>query len=317
MIVGNNDKSIQRTLDFVVKESAQANVSLTVLNPTSVVDGGENIRQLLPGVKVTALYKAPFYRVKLEDGKEGWVEASAVKDPTDELYLMGFRAFQNDEYTDAASYFRQALQFDPKHMQSHFYLAKIYLKQGEDNLAANELKETLAMDPQNSSALAMADTLAHKYLDAKDYSQVFELEPELLLGRLNGTAAEKVVAQVRVNRRAERRIASVPAVPKEIAVSRDIITNSIGLVKDSRTGKGSSIASAIGSVLSMTKSLGTRVVDDGWKVVAASDGPRVIYAVRQEKKGKLENEDFEWKVDQDRHSAVPLNENARLLMNRW
>ena len=319
-ITGKNDKMISRTLDYVVKDdSAQtaSNATLTILSDAQVMDNGETIRQLLPGVKVSALYKAPFYRVKLDDGREGWVEASKVKEPTDDLYLMGFRAYQNREYADAVGYFKQVLQFDSRHPQAHFYLARIYMKQDKTDQAAVEVKEALGVDPENPRLKAMAEVLAARYMDEKKYTKVFELKPELLIAKLNGKVKDKIIIEAKATKKSEAKLIAQAAPPVVPMVDKSIITDSINLVKNSKTGKGSSVYAAVNSVLTMTKSLGTKIVEDGWKVAAASDGIRVIYACRQERGGKLENENFEWKVDQDHRSATPLNENARLLMNRW
>ncbi|MFA4967781.1 MAG: tetratricopeptide repeat protein, partial [Candidatus Margulisiibacteriota bacterium] len=127
-IVGNNNSSIQRNLEFVVKDEARTEkeVPLTVLNVTQVYDSENGIKQLLPGYKMSALYKTPFYRVKLNDGKEGWVEASRVKEPTEDLYLLGYRAFENKNYSEAINNFKQVLQYDPQNPRTHLFLARIY-----------------------------------------------------------------------------------------------------------------------------------------------------------------------------------------------
>jgi len=313
---------ICRNLDYVIKEDgvAEKNIPLTVLNNVPLFDNGQIVSQLLPGVQVTALYKAPFYRVKLDDGKEGWVEASRVKEPIDELYLLGLRAFQNKNNSGAINYFKQVLQFDPKHSQSHFYLAKIYMKEGEIDLAAAQIKQTLAQDPENAKALEMADIIARKNLAVKNYAKVFELKPQLLIDKLNEKVKEKVIIEAKAQKSTEEaKIATAlpPPPAKQIQASQSILNESVNTVKNSKTNKGNLISSAINSVLSMTRSLGTRIYEDGWKVAAASDGVRVIYACRQERLGKLEDENFEWRIDQDQRSVIPLNENARLLMNRW
>ena len=321
-IYGSNGKMICRNLDYVIKEDgvAEKNIPLTVLNNVPLFDNGQIVSQLLPGVQVTALYKAPFYRVKLDDGKEGWVEASRVKEPIDELYLLGLRAFQNKNNSGAINYFKQVLQFDPKHSQSHFYLAKIYMKEGEIDLAAAQIKQTLAQDPENAKALEMADIIARKNLAVKNYAKVFELKPQLLIDKLNEKVKEKVIIEAKAQKSTEEaKIATAlpPPPAKQIQASQSILNESVNTVKNSKTNKGNLISSAINSVLSMTRSLGTRIYEDGWKVAAASDGVRVIYACRQERLGKLEDENFEWRIDQDQRSVIPLNENARLLMNRW
>ncbi|MFA4967703.1 MAG: tetratricopeptide repeat protein, partial [Candidatus Margulisiibacteriota bacterium] len=243
---------------------------------------------------------------------EGWVEASRVKEPTEDLYLLGYRAFENKNYSEAINNFKQVLQYDPQNPRTHLFLARIYAKQNKIDLAADEVKAVLSQEPENQTAKYLAGVLANKYLILKDYARVFELKPQLVVAKLNENAKEKMVVEAKVVKKSGTKVAAASP-----AVSKEILTDSIGLVKSAKTSKGSSISLAINSVLSLTKSLGTKIHEDGWRVVAASDGLRVIYACRQERGGKLENENFEWKVNQDTRSAEPINENARVLMNRW
>jgi tetratricopeptide (TPR) repeat protein len=317
IIAGKGNRSIQRTLDFVVKESAQAQnlIPLTAISNVLVMENGEVLRQILPGVKITALYKAPFYRVRLDDGREGWVEAIKVKEPTDDYYLLGCRDYQNKDYEIAIQHFQSVVQLDPRHAQAHFFLAKCYLKQKNTRAAAEELKETLALDPENDQVRALADSLAKKFLANKEYDQVLELKPALMLSLLKSKMEVAAVAPPASKIKPAAKIEAKPT--PVLQVSQNILNNSVELVKGARTSKGTSLTSALNSVLSLTRSLGTKIHEDGWKVVSASDGLRVIFACRQEKGGNLESENFEWKVDPDRKAAIPINDNARLLMNRW
>ncbi|KAF0133846.1 MAG: hypothetical protein FD145_1056 [Candidatus Saganbacteria bacterium] len=314
IITGKNNKQIQRSLDFAIKEDgamANKDMPLTILNTAPVVEKGEIIRQLLPGLKVVALYKAPFYRVRLEDGKEGWIEASLVKEPVEDLYLLGCRAFQNKQLTEATGYFKQVFQYDPTHAKSHYYMSRIFYRQNKLEAAADEIKEAIRKDPEDKKAQAIADMVSDRLLNKKNYAKLFELNPQLLVQKLNENAKDKINIYAKVPKKAVQKTAAVPMASKELLV------DSVGMVKELKTSKGTMISSAVKSVLSLTKSLGTKIHDDGWKVVAASDGIKVVFACRQERNGKVENENFEWKIDPDRKTAAPINENARLLMNRW
>jgi len=318
IVAGRGNRSIQRTLDFVVQEGAlaQNTIPLTTISNVLVMENGEVIRQILPGVSVTALYKAPFYRVRLEDGREGWVEAIKVKEPIEDYYLTGCRAYQEKDYEGAIKYFKQTMELDPRHAQAQLYLAKCYLKQDDDRAAAAELKLALALDPENVQAQALADSLADKFLSNKEYDQVLELKPALMLSMIKNKMVVAAAAPAPKAKKAPAKVEAAKPAPA-LQASQDILNNSVELVKGARTSKGTSLTSALNSVLSLTRSLGTRIHEDGWKVVTASDGLRVVFACRQEKDGKQENENFEWKVDPDRKAAIPINDNARLLMNRW
>lgn len=313
VIEGQKNASITRTLDFIIKEdaSAQNNMPLTILSTVVVMENGQAVRQLLPGVKVNAVCKAPFYRVKLDDGSEGWVEASKVKEPTEDLYLNGVRLYQEKQYSESEANLKQVLSFDPRHARAQFYLAKIYIVQGKMDAAVAQLKEAKANDPENQKIAALADSLANRALSERKYDRVLALKPELMLSTrvvnvASAPAPKPAAKAVAVAKRTE-----APA------VSTAVIKDTVALVKGQRTNKGTLITSAINSVLSLTRSLGTKISEGGWRVVSASDGVRVVYACQQERSGKQEAEDFVWKVDPDRKTAVPINENARLLMNRW
>ena len=95
IIQGKKEKQITRTLDFVVLagDTTTAKASefdITTLTEVSFVGDEGSIKKLGKGEKIAAFFKAPFYRVKLKDGTEGWVEASKVKEPTEEFYFRGY-----------------------------------------------------------------------------------------------------------------------------------------------------------------------------------------------------------------------------------
>lgn len=279
-------RTIQRSLDFVMNDPAQQaaleGVPLTVINTAIVTEKGEMVRQLLPGVKVYALTKAPFYRVKLSDGKEGWVEAQNLSDPTEELYLMGLKAFKERDYGRAASVLGKTVEYRPDHIKARLLLAQSYLKLNEKVSALGEIRAAREIAPLDPEVAALSDSLTVK----------------------------SAVKETPVKKMAKK--------PSSLPVaSSTVVADSVNLVKGGRTSKGTSISSALASVLSLTKSLGTKIFEDGWQVKSAGDGLRVVFNCRQERSGKVEAENFEWKLDPDTRRVTPLNDNARLLMSRW
>jgi hypothetical protein len=90
--------------------------------------------------------------------------------------------------------------------------------------------------------------------------------------------------------------------------------DSLVIVKNTKTNKGTKIESALRSVITLTKSLGTPVVEKGWNIQNKVDGAIVVFICEQ---GSGAQESFEWKVDVDSKHVSACNENARLLMARW
>jgi len=387
-IEGLRGSKIQRTLDFAVGGDsgyfAQGGFPISVLKSAMVFDEkGRPVEQLLSGVKVRALYRAPFYRVVLEDGREGWVEGINIVEPSEELYMMGYKAFMSRDYVKALDCYKRVVELEPFNSKARFWLVKSYLKQGEENKALKHLEYVIKHDPENADAQHLADDLSAKYISLagslvgfKKYEQALLVYKKIVLinpnsasawlqiGDLNNkmgnlqmskeaykqalrvdpvnsqalaalgikrgetsyaaskpvVKAEKVAArpmrtdQRRVasfDRKKEtfRKLASIP--PQEVA------TDSITVVKGARTNKGTVVTSAIDSVLKLTRSLGTQINEEGWKVVAAPGGYLVTFACLQERAGKSEQEDFTWKVNVDSRKAVAINQNAKLLMSRW
>ena len=379
-IEGLRGGKIQRTLDFAVGGDAgyfaQGGFPVSILKSALVIDdGGKVVEQLLSGVRVRALYRAPFYRVVLEDGREGWVEGIKIAEPAEELYLMGYKAFIEKDYLKALDCYKRVVDLEPFNLKAHFWLAKTYLKQGEENKTLKHLEYVLERDPGNADAQILADDLAIKYCSLSEdlsrlkkykqaimvlkkvavlkpnsaspwlqigdlhkrngnlagakeaYTQALRLEPLngralAALGAKHGglqyiamakaSPQEKIIAKRKVIDRKEesfKKIAGIP--PQEVA------KDSILVVKALKTQRGTLVTSAIASVLKLTKSLGTQIKEDGWKVVVAPGGYLVAFACRQERAGKTEKEDFIWKVDVDSRKAVAINDNAKLLMSRW
>jgi len=93
-----------------------------------------------------------------------------------------------------------------------------------------------------------------------------------------------------------------------------LMDDSLVVLKAGKTKKGTRIDAALKSVIALTKSLGTPVVEKGWKTVKKGDKFLVRYFCEQ---GAGAVEAFDWLVDIDTKRISANNANARLLMNRW
>ncbi len=298
VIEGKSGATIKRTLDFAAVEGAaktasDATYDVSVIKTAPVVENGETVSQLLPGVRVSALYKAPFYRVKLSDGKEGWVEASKINEPAEEQYLLGYRSFIARDWNAAENYYKEAIRLDPAHLRARYWLAKTYKKLGKDALAVRELREVINNDKEFQNARKLALSISED--DFKD---------------ILGVKVEAAKVEVLSQKRPQTAIV-------ETKTSRDFVKDSVTLVQGSKTNKGTSISAAIKSVLALTRSLGSKIYEDGWNVTSDGKGFLVRFACRQERGNKVEAENFDWKIDPDRARITPISDNSRLLMNRW
>src|SRR3989339_496455 len=342
---------------------------ITTLTEVSFVGDEGSIKKLGKGEKIAAFFKAPFYRVKLKDGTEGWVEASKVKEPTEEFYFRGYKFYSNREYDKAANSYSQAIRLDPSYTKAHYWLAKTYLKLGKDLLAKDQLIEVMKQDSNFTGARRLASLLVDNYYKAaldnlgnKNYkgaltnlNNVLALNPNMLsawikLGEVHAIVGSKDEAKVAWREalkidpedknvrsllgyndsvaKIEKEPVRVASASKKLetkkdltnnnnAVSKDFVKDSIKLVQVSKTTRGTSVVSAIKSVIALTKSLGTKVDEVGWNVSAMENGFLVQYACRQQRKGRVEAENFDWRIDPDSRRVIALNDNAKLLMTRW
>ncbi len=108
-----------------------------------------------------------------------------------------------------------------------------------------------------------------------------------------------------------KKIAKAPEKEKVPAMVAD---DSLLIVKGERTKKGTSIESALKSVVALTKSLGTPVAEKGWDIKDRGGKSLVSYICEQ---GSGVREAFEFLVDVDTRNVTAYNDNARLLMSRW
>jgi Flp pilus assembly protein TadD len=184
VIISDGKNEISRRLDLVVLQgnhSAMANndkldlseegwtLTMSTEGNAFIADkggyshGGQTVRKIASGDTITGLYKSLWYRVRFDDGREGWVMASQVKEPIDQYYQQGYYYYKNQQYSNAAKFYRRVVEMDPGHVSGHYWLAKTYWKMGRDNQAVSELKTVLALDSTNVSAVYFSSVLAQEY----------------------------------------------------------------------------------------------------------------------------------------------------------
>jgi tetratricopeptide (TPR) repeat protein len=363
--------SIQRSVEFFVEKITAGNQASEVsrgeafqssgwpisINATCTAYSLDSNRILYPGQILTSISKMPWYKVVFEDGKEGWVSAASVKEPTDDYCQLGAEAAKAGKHAIAIKYFQNALAVDPQLVKGYAGLARSYAATGQDEAAAEAVKKALRLDERDIESRVLASELAETYLasgrqkaQAKrwqeasiQFRQAVELRPEkaeawIELGNslaalgLTQAARETWITGLKyepfndnlraklggeslaVASRPERsRPADLAAKPRP-QVAPLIANDSVQILKAGKTNKGTKIESALRSVVTMTKSLGTPIVEKGWQVKRQGEKFLVSFLCEQSG-GALES--FDWLVDVDTRQVLPHNDNARLLMGRW
>ena len=359
--VQGNKGGIQRTVDFFVdhspkseekivadaaKDVVKANGWPLTVNATCTALTGNSTRTIKAGQIVIGVSKVSGYRVMFEDGKEGWIAAENIKEPTEDYYMLGYSAYKEKNYPLAAKYYQEATDFNPKFVKAYLWLAKSYIAMDKIDLARNAIASALAQDDRDISIRVIADLVAtnlfakgHQSFIARknkeaiaNYQKGLTLKPETVsawieLGesyRYLGleseakTAFRSALKYDTNNPRLfsllglESRVAL--RAPSHYKVADAIGNDSLTLVKAGKTKKGTKIESALNSVVALTKSLGTPVDVKGWNI--RKQGQKFLVSYSCDQGGGL-NESFDWLVDVDTKFVSPNNDNARLLMSRW
>lgn len=306
---------------------------------------GNSTRVLYAGQKLSGLSKLTWYKVVFEDGQEGWVPASQVSDPSEEYCQYGIKAYEVGNYSAAISYCLSAAEADPDSAAAYRWLAKSYLADNRLDAAAEAIQKALRLDDRDIDSRVVADELAKKYYAlghskylGKHYSAAvadfrqavdlrsslasawFEMGESLRRLGLESAASDSWREAVKTEPnnpklatvfKAEK-AAVVTAKPAPVA--KLVVNDSLNIVKGEKTDKGTAIASAIKSVVALTRSLGTPVIEKGWQVRKMGEKTLVSYLCTQGRGGL---ESFDWLVDVDTRQVLPHNDNARLLMSRW
>ncbi|MFA6169563.1 MAG: tetratricopeptide repeat protein [Candidatus Margulisiibacteriota bacterium] len=366
-VIGKNGGAIQRTVEFFIEKQGwlPRNVSFVTtgekvktsgwpltVTATCTALSGTSTRQLQTGSILIGISKVPWYKVMFDDGREGWVSATYVKEPTEDYFYMGYRAYQARKYASAAKYYRDAVTINPQLVKGYVWLAKSYMASGDLASASDAVKQSLQLSPRDIDCRVVANALAKRYLALANtryrekkyheavaaYRDALALDPNsakawvdlgesLLKLGLDREAKDAWREGLRYDPQNSQLLAALKIKGVDLTVLRSdddvkaknsvsslVAEDSLRLVKGERTSKGTKIESAIKSVISLTKSIGTPIAERGWKIKRQGEKFLVSYLCEQGGGGA---ESFDWMVDVDTKRVVPHNDNARLLMSRW
>ncbi|MFH1361286.1 MAG: tetratricopeptide repeat protein [bacterium] len=195
--------------------------------------------------------------------------------------------YNEGRYNEAVASSQKAVELKPTLIAEWVQLGKSYNNLGLKEEARFAWRAALKHDPQNKTLLAL----------------VGGTQPVALASLKKDIVAPKVASKPK-----ENKALSLPV------VASASVDDSLEIVRDSTTNRGTKVETALKSVVSLTKSLGTPVVEKGWEAVKQGDKYLVKYLCEQ---GAGVVETFEWLVDIDTKKLSASNDNARLLMKRW
>lgn len=308
---------------------------------------GSSIRILYGGQKVVGVSKVPWYKIVFKDGQEGWVPAYMVKEPLSEYYELGYEAFRAGNYAVAIECYKNTVAIDPGFVKGYLWLAKSYYRARDLDSAYRSIMEAMRLDERDINPKIFAEMLAKEYYgiahakfkagryneSVASYQKVVDLKPGSVASWMElGKCYEKLgfMGEARSAWREARKLEidlpevrvarkEVPAPVRAAAKAETklppaLSDDSLIMVKETVTKKGTKIESALKSVITLTKSLGTPVVEKGWEISRQGQRYLVRYNCEQ---GAGMCEVFEWLVDVDSNRVSASNDNARLLMDRW
>lgn len=186
--------------------------------------------------------------------------------------------FKAKRFNEAVAAYQKVVDLKPTSLVSWVQMGKSYDKLGFKDKAKSAWKSALRVDPNNRQLYALLG------VDARSVA-LLDLDNNGRSARLRARKLPPALAD-----------------------------DSLLIVKASKTNKGTKIEQAIKSVITLTKSLGSPVVEKGWKIAKKGRNVVVRYVCEQEQ-GALES--FDWLVDVDTKRVSASNDNARLIMNRW
>ncbi len=195
--------------------------------------------------------------------------------------------FKAKRFHEAIAAYQKVIELKPSSILSWIELGKSYESLGFKKEAQTAWREALKLDPNNKQVYALLG---------------IDLGSDAFTGATEEDKQESA--------KAEAETVSKP--------SEDLLPiladDSLAIVKEGKTKKGTGITSALKSVIALTKSLGTPVLEKGWEIKKKGDKYLVRYLCEQ---GRGVLETFEWLVDIDTKQISAQNSNAKLLMERW
>jgi tetratricopeptide (TPR) repeat protein len=235
-------------------------------------------------------------------------------------YAIASSKFRSRRYHEAISAYQKVVELKPSSVASWLEMGKSYERLGLREDARGSWREALRYDENNGTVLALLNihrgrpTMMAKRQQAKPVVKASIPKPARIAAVTKPIVIKKPTKVTRIAQITKPvKVTKVVSKPSK-DVPALVADDSLAIVKSGKTNKGTRIDSALRSVVSLTKSLGTPVVEKGWEIKNRGEKFLVRYLCEQ---GVGAMEAFEWMVDVDSKRVSAHNDNARLLMNRW
>ncbi|OGC03005.1 hypothetical protein A3H38_04630 [candidate division WOR-1 bacterium RIFCSPLOWO2_02_FULL_46_20] len=216
-----------------------------------------------------------------------------------EYFTTARSKFNDNRFNEAVAAYQKVLQLKPSSTSSWINLGKCYVELGLALEADESWREAFKLSPEDTEihALLRLDTDSVAIAGGEIKKQT--------VARVIASKAKAVAAVIAKKEMLSVKVSNLPPV---------ISDDTVALVKGEKTKKGTSVKSAVQSVVALTKSLGTPVKEKGWQTSKSGKSYLVRFLCEQ---GTGVIEAFEWLVDVDTKHVSASNANARLLMDRW
>ena len=97
----------------------------------------------------------------------------------DSYFKEGKELFELKKYKDSKFKFEKDIVFHPKNEKSYLYLAKIFNKEGNDDLEENNLNTVVLLNPKNEEAIYLLAALNIKKSDFSKAKELIDWEPKI------------------------------------------------------------------------------------------------------------------------------------------
>ncbi len=121
-----------------------------------------------------------------------FLTTAAFAQTAQDYFSKGQAAYTSGQMQQALDYFKDAIQADPNHMDSHFNIGAIYYKQGRYNEALEAFNKLLQIDPNDHGARYQTGLIYEKMNQPDDAMTAF--------GKIPAESSRYARAQENINR---------------------------------------------------------------------------------------------------------------------
>ena len=106
--------------------------------------------------------------------------------------MDGVELYRTNKVAQAAILLRQAIQLNPRHADSHFWLGKVYLSQNQPEPALKAFEAAVRLEPKHIGSYYQLAMLYKRRGDAEKAREALRIRAELTRQMHAGMAAERM-----------------------------------------------------------------------------------------------------------------------------